>query len=345
MPTTLRRPTLPAGETVACGALILWAAALLLPQGEAVPFSFARLLQAAAVIWHLLSFYLWLVPRWRRLVIERRGPLLGVGFAFGAAFVSSIADASGMSPLALVGLFLWRLFVYVLPFVPPLAWRLPLAPHPVDGAVTLLALFLPRLPGFDGAWFNWFEANQGGLLQGGLGPGSLGGPALLATYFYGVRPWTAAPLDLKPRPGDGRAALAALFLGSLAAWAAGFFDELEAGRAALEATSPTLIRLRWLLLGAGLSALAEELAFRGIVQAGLSKAFSRGSGRWRALRRLGFALFAAALHAAYGPFGMTAVQGLGLSLAIGLMFARTPRYFPAVLAHSLALAVQAFALL
>lgn len=334
MPTVPLLRRIPWPALAAFSALLLWAAVLFSPALQSAAAPPARALQVAASLWHLLSFYLWYVPAWRRHVIERRGPLLGVGFAFGAAFVSTLADASASWRWSLVALFFWRLAVYLVPFVPPLVRRLPPRPHPVDGAVVVLALLLSRIPGFDGAWFAWEGAHPGGLLGGGIGPGSLGAPALLATYFYGVRPWTGAPLDLKARPGDGRSAALAVLL-AVAGGAAGL---LVAGIPPEGAPAGGWELAGWLLLGLGLSALFEELAFRGIFQAGLSKMLLSGrTGLKAAAARLCAALAAAALHGVYGPFGMPRLAGFGFSLGIGWVFAVSNRYFPAALAHGLGL--------
>ena len=336
MPTAPNKPNAPVAEIVAIAALLLWALLLVFsPAAQSLP-AIRRVLLAAAALWHLLSFYLWLVPRWRHHVIEHRGPLLGIGFAFGAAFVGAAADAFRLGAVAAVGLFFLRLLVYSLPFSLPLIMRLPPRPHAVDWGVVTLSLLLPRLPGFDGSWFSWPGEIGGGLLHQGLSPGSLGAPALLATYFYGVRPWTAAPLDLRVRPGDGRTVVAALLLACAGAWMTGIRAGVPWTGSMPETGS--WVWLVWLLSGAGLAALFEELAFRGLVQAGLTKRMAQGRKGWSALAAAAAAAtIASVLHATYGPFGMSWRAGLGFSLGIGLAFTRSNRYFPAALAHALGL--------
>lgn len=264
--------------------------------------------------------------------------MLGIGFAFGAAVVGTVADAPGSSAWSVLGLLVWRLAVYALPFIPPLTWRLPPRPHLADGAVVLLALLLPRLPGFQGIWFTVPGEHPGGLLFGGLGPGSLGAPALLATYFYGARFWTAAPLDLRARSGDGRSALGGFLLATAAAWVATFLGDSARPLATPAGLETAWARLYWAVAGIGLAALFEELVFRGLIQAGIRKVWPRGRAGWTAgVAAATAALAGAALHAIYGPFGMTRPVGFGVSLAIGAVFARSNRYFPAAAAHALTL--------
>ncbi len=60
-------------------------------------------------------------------------------------------------------------------------------------------------------------------------------------------------------------------------------------------------------------------------------------------RLLAAAAAAALLHAVYGPFGLSPELGFVISLALGLVYTRSNRYFPAAVAHGLILLVLAVA--
>lgn len=329
------------GGRVAGGALLPWAVLLLFPASPVATGSAGGVARAVVCLWHLLNVYLWLVPGWRRHVIERRGPLLGVGFAFGAAVVGAVADAFslGATTAALTGA--WRLLLYALPFVATILLRLPFRPHPLDLGVFALAACLPLVPGFDRPWVTLSPAaGSGGLLSAGLGAGSLGGAALLWTYVSGTRFWTLAPCDLKPREGDGRSLLSAWAAGTAAALAAGavLFGTLLANPLAADPSAGGLWGwLEWALAGPGFAALVEVLIFRVLLQSWLAKALTGRVGLSPGRAHAAAAVVTAALHAAYGPFGLGRAVGFFVSLVHGLACARSNRLFPAAAAYALIL--------
>lgn len=331
------------GPAAACAALLAWALVLLYPASPVAARDVPSFFRAVAVVWFLLNVYLWLVPPWRQLVIERRGPLLGFGFAFGAALISLVADAFSRGWLAALGLGAWRFLVLFLPFLPPLVARLPYRPRGIDLGVVILSLLLPILPGFQSLWFPVDLPGQGGgLFRSGLGPGALSAAALLWTYFYGVRFWTLAPLDFKARPGDLGAIAAASFLSLVAAvllrWLPG-----ELGSVWPVLPAGVWEAAWWLLTGIGLAALFETLVFRSILQAWITQGLTRRLSKKTPMPRLLAAAAAALLHAVYGPFGLSPELGFVISLALGLVYTRSNRYFPAAVAHGLILLVLAVA--
>ena len=323
------------GVQLAVAALaLLWALALFgweeqMEKAAAVH----RALAAAATLWFLLNVYLWMAPSWRLSATARRGPLLGFGFAFAAAFVSTLVDGAGRGLVGGIGLFVWRLSLLAAPFALPFRIGRNPQPHPLDALVLAYALLLPHLPGLSGAW--WRTPGAGlflGMDAGGIGAGHLAGAALLATYFYGVRPWSAAPLDGVLRQGDplraaaGAAAAAALAAACGAASGSGVLVEPPAGLGEY---------LAWLLVGAGLASFLEELAVRGLLLPGLARWL-----HWRSSKggRAVLVGAAALLHAALGSYGLSAPAAFGLSLGLGAVNYKTPRLLPAFLAHAAALA-------
>ena len=325
-----------AGGWIAGGTLLLWTVVLLFPTTAPAHPAAGRVVIALAVLWHLLNVYVWLVPAWRRSVIERRGPLLGVGFAFGASVVGSVADLIVAGVPAAAGVWPWRLLVFVVPFLLPLILRLPYRPHLVDLAVIALVIALPHLPGFDRPWMIGAPATEaGGLLATGLSAGSLGGAALLFTYFYGTRYWTLAPLDLKPRKGDGPTLVAAWGLGVAGAIIGALVSQ---GTPLVPVSSPPAGAWHWLwwtLTGAGLTILVETLLFRSLLQTWIAKSLSGLLRNGAMLSGPAAALITAVLHTGYGPFGLSREVGFVVSLALGLVFAKSNRYFPAAVAHGL----------
>lgn len=317
--------------------LLLWTVGLLRwrEQIEA-EVAVHRALLAAGTLWFLLSAYLWMAPSWRRSSIERRGPLLGFGFAFAAAFVSALIDGVDRGGLFGAALFFWRLALLGAPFALPFRIGKRPYPHLLDAVVLVYAVLLPHLPGFGGLWW---RIPQGGLIlgmsAGGIGPGHLAAAGLLTTYFYGVRTWTAAPLDGLLRKGDiGRAAGGAVLGLALAAAGA---SVLGTG-AWLEPWSDRQAYLAWLLVGAGYAAFFEELAVRGLLLAGLPHWLPKGALRSTGARLL-LVLGVALCHAALGSFGLGRAGAFGLSVGIGAVSMKAPRLLPAYLAHAVALAV------
>lgn len=293
----------------------------------------SRVLLSAATLWFLLNVSLWMVPSWRLSATARRGPLLGFGFAFAAALVSSLVDGTGRGVAAGAGLLLWRLALLSAPFALPFRIGRRPQPHSLDALVLAYALFLPHLPGFAGVW--WTTPGAGrflGIDAGGIGPGHLAGAALLTTYFYGVRPWSAAPLDGVLRPGDPARVAAGAAVATVLAAALGAAFE---GGAPAGPASGLQEYLAWLLPGAGLAIFVEELALRGILFPGVPRwlGWKSSTGR-RALLVAAVAL----LHAALGSYGLSAPAAFGLSLGIGAVNQKSPRLLPAYLAHVAALA-------
>lgn len=342
MSTPSFQPTASIGPAIAIGTLLVWAWVLLHPASPIGVSDLPSFVRSLAILWYLLSLYLWMVPAWRRLVIERRGPLLGFGFAFGAAFVSSVADGFHLGGWTALGIGAWRLIVLLTPFIPPLVMRLPRRPHPIDLAVVLLALFLPGVPGFKTIWVAAAApSGTSGILNTGIGPGALSAAALLWTYFYGVRFWTLAPLDLKARSGDVATLVAAWFLGIIAV----SLLSLAPGGFARWPKMPVAPwdGAWWILTGIGLAVLLEELVFRCILQSWMTQALTRRfSGRARPAGVVA-AVAAAFLHAGFGPFGLSRELGFVISLALGLVYTKSNRYFPMVIAHALILLTLAAA--
>ena len=304
-----------------------------------------RFAAAAGGLWLLLNFFAWMVPKWRTHIITTRGPLLGFGFAFAAALVSAGVDAFTVGAGGAALLFVWRAAVLALPFALALKRRLKPYPHSTDLVVAAFAWLLPLVPGFGGAWFTSGEGTAGlfGIGTGGrfeIGPGRLIGLGLLATYFYGARPWTAAALDWKVRQGD---AAIALRMGALAALGAAL-GHAGATAAGIGQAGPS-VQLpagmsfwSFALFGLTLAPAAEELTFRAVLQAGVAKMLPKGvAARWRPWTG---AAVAAALHALFGSFGLSAGAAAGLALGLSLAYPQVNRLLPALLAH-----VAAWALL
>lgn len=301
----------------------------------------------------MANFYLWMVPSWRQSVVERRGPLLGFGFAFAAAAMSAIVDALTYGTWTGVGLFLLRFLVVGIPFLLPHLIALSPYPHRVDVAVILGALLLPILPGFSGTWARFAGVVEPGFLSSSatvspagaaIGPGHLLAFGLVTTYFYGVRFWTAAPLDWRLRSGDVKsiakgigAAIVGALIGRLVGQQGWFFDF---GPALGSFESVFL----WLLLGPVTVSVFEELVFRGLIQAGIPRWIPKGwaSSPGKAVPFVA-AIIAAALHGAIGFWGLSFWPAFGFSLGIGLTFATRIRFLPTVLAHGIALTVLFFA--
>lgn len=318
------------------GMLLFWAFGLLVWEERmeaAVPVH--RIFLAACTLWLLLNAYLWMVPSWRRTSIERRGALLGFGFAFAAALVSALVDGIARGAPAGAGLFAWRMALLAAPFALPFRIGRRPYPHPLDALVLLYALLLPHLPGFGGLW--WTTPDAGpvlGMRAGGIGPGHLAAATLLTTYFYAVRTWSAAPLDGLCRRGDLRRAAggAALALGLTAAVTAlpgaGAQGEPWAGRQEF---------FVWLLVGVGFAAFVEELAVRGLLLAGLRHWLPKEALRPAWAQAL-LVPVVALCHAALGSYGLGRLEAFGLSLGIGAVNLKAPRLLPAYLAHAAALA-------
>lgn len=318
--------------------MLLWALLFLHPASPMSSLRTRGIVAAFVTLWHLLNVYVWFVPDWRRPVIERRGPLLGVGFAFGAAFVGAIADGFWIGVGTAIGWAAVRFVIYAIPFILPLALRLPFRPHPIDLGVIVLVAALPVLPGFDFPWISLsLEPVAGGLLSSGLGAGSLVSAALLFTYFHGARYWTLAPCDLKPRKGDVKSLLSAWSLGTVVALIAGVIFR------GIPVLAPDGLPvgvwgwLEWSLAGLGLAVLVEVLLFRSLLQSWIAKTLSTRLGWVSQYSGLVAALFTAALHAGYGPFGLSREVGFLVSLAQGLVYVKSNRYFPSVVAHALTL--------
>lgn len=323
-------------------ALAVWAAALF-GWREAFQQAIAvhRGVLASATCWFLLNAYLWLVPSWRQSSVERRGPLLGFGFAFAAAFVSAVVDGIDRGALEGLALFAWRMGLLAAPFAAALRVGKRPYPHLLDALVVAYALLLPHLPGFGGLWWRAPDAGSVlGMRADGIGPGHLAAAALLTTYFYAVRPWSAAPLDGVARPGDvGRAAAGAVLAAALAA-AAGAASGPGALHGLPEATQGWLA---WLLVGAGYAAFVEELVMRGILLPGLRHGLPKGVPRSKAVDAV-LVAGVALCHAALGSYGLGAAGAFGLSIAVGAVNSRAPRFLPAYLAHAAALGALAAAL-
>lgn len=329
------------GGWIAGGAVLLWAVLLFVPTSPLAVSSARGVVSGVVVLWHVLNVYLWFVPGWRRSVIERRGPLLGVGFAFGAAFVGAVADALWIGAGAAAATAVWRFLVYALPFIVPLAMKLPYRAHPVDLGVIVMAALLPRVPGFDRPWvFLSPGLEWAGLLTAHLSAGSLGGAALLVTYFSGARFWTLAPCDLIPRKGDGRSLFWAWTLGSATALIVGTLID-RGPLVPMGSFASAWDGLQWLLAGPGLAVVLEVLIFRSLLQSWMTKTLSGRLGWAPMYAGAAAAALTAGLHAAYGPFGLTREAGFFVSLVHGLVYARSNRYFPAFVAYCLILVTLA----
>lgn len=325
--------------------LAIWAIALVIPDFFRPPAGGAPgPAWIIASLWFLLNFIAWMVPGWRERIVERRGPLLGFGYAFAAALVSAAADAFQVGAGKGAILFAVRLALLALPFILPHAMALGRYPHPLDLAVLAFAVMLPRLPVFDGLWIGLEGAGFAGFFgpsPGGIGPGHLAGMALVTTYFYGVRAWTGAPLDWRLRPGDLRAAVENALLGALGAWIGFGLLRLTApaGASAPLALNPAGGLLSaGILVGLTLAPLFEELVARGIVQAALAHWLPKG-GRSPLRRQASLAAAVAGgvlAHAALGFYGLPVSAGAGLSLGIGIGFVRKKRFLPAALGHAAA---------
>lgn len=316
------------------GAACAWAAALLGWKEQFEPIAQVnRTLLAAATLWFLLNVALWMAPSWRLSATARRGPLLGFGFACAAALLSALVDGIARGPASGAGLFFWRFALLAAPFGMPFRIGRRPQPHPLDALVLAYALLLPHLPGFDALWWRMPGAGRIlGMSAGGLGPGHLAGAALLATYFYGVRPWSGAPLDGLLRRGD----LARSAAGAAAAVAAAALCAAASGTGALLHPPDGLGGyLAWLVAGAGYAAFVEELAVRGLLLPGAPRWL-----RWKESkgRRALLVAAGALVHAALGSYGLSPPAAFGLSLAIGAVNQKAPRLLPAYLAHAIALA-------
>lgn len=291
-------------------------------------------------LWFVLNVYVWLVPKYRRLLIERRGPLLGAGFAFGAALISAVIDAFSVGLGAAAALFAVRFLFLLIPFLIPLATKLPRAPHPLDLCVFLYALLLPRFPGFGGVWLTLggaMPAHAGFFAT--LGPGTLGAGALIVTYFFGVRWWSEVVVEWRLRPADHAPALRATALALLGAMVFGLIAEGSlrsfsgVGKSVLFGPGAAASLLAMIAI-----VPVEEVFFRGILLAGLRRAPAlRGSKRLRPVIEPVMAIAVAALHAWWGAYALPAPAAFGLSLGIGLAALGTNRLLPSVLGHGAAL--------
>lgn len=343
-----RRLSIPAGpQAAAAGLLILWAGLLIFGRAQinaATPVG--RAASGAALLWFLLNFIFWFVPSWRASGVERRGPLLGFGFAFAAALISAVVDGAHGGIGVGVSAFFARLVWLGLPFLLPFVVRPSPYPHLIDLGVALYALLLPHLPGFGGEWMRLAAAPASGFFGraaegAAVGAGHLAAVALVSTYFCGARPWTAAPLDWRLRPGDAKhalrcgawAALAALLGWGVAALVAGGeashpIDVREAGGAAA------------LLFGVTVGSLFEGMFFCALLQSGIprwlpkpaAQRFTKGS------LSVVAALLAAFLHAWVGVYGLPPLAGAGFALGLALAYRGVNRMLPAVLGHAAALA-------
>ena len=272
-----RRLSIPWGpQAAAVGLLLLWASLLLVPRGWQInaPTLVGRVALGAVLLWFFLNFIFWFVPSWRASAVERRGPLLGFGFAFAAALISAVVDGVHGGVGVGAGAFFVRLGWLSLPFLLPFLVRPSPYPHLIDLGVALYALLLPYLPGFGGEWMHLPAATAAGFFgraagSATLGPGHLASIALLSTYFCGARPWTAAPLDWRPRPGDGRHALRCGAWAALGAFLGILIAVLLGGGEATPA--PAAGRVPALVFGVTVASLFEGMVFCALLQAGFPR--------------------------------------------------------------------------
>ncbi len=338
---------------VAIIILLIWGAVLAIPAFGWSVHDVPRWAAALFGLWLLLNFYAWMAPTWRTQIVTARGPLLGFGFAFAGALISSVADAFAVGIASALLLFLWRAILLSLPFALALNRRLRPYPHWSDFGVLLFAWLLPLVPGFDGSWFVLEGVGRVGLFAVGfggdalhLGPGRLLGLALISTYFYGARAWTAAPLDWMLREKDAIFAVRMTVLGTVGAIVAHYtLDWVGLGAQSSWIQMPQS-SAGWAFVAFGLilAPVAEELTFRGILQSGISKVAPRSLLAWKH-SALATAALVAVLHAAAGSFGLSTGAAFGLSLGIALVYIRTNRLLPAILAHGAAWAILAIAAL
>jgi len=344
--------------------MLWWTAILFIPDGwKLTGQGVSRIAVGAAIAWYLLNFYAWMVPEWRRNFVERRGPLLGIGFAFGAACIGAVIDALLTGWPSGLAAFAWRWLLLTLPFLVPFAFRPSPYPHRLDLIVLLYALALPRIPGFDGVWATLAHSVGGGFFVGGtagasrsvvLGPGHLAALGLIAAYFYGARAWSAAPLDWRLRSGDGlhvlRTAGFALLgvAATVMALSVTGADPLEAMRAneALLGPGGSLAgSLSRITLALCLAAPSEALVFRGLLQSGLPhwlppRLFS-GDRRLRAALAL---VTSVGAHVALGAYALPWPLSLGFAAGLALAYQRCQRFLPAALGQALSLALIGLAL-
>ncbi len=349
--------------------IVLWAmafiaSAFIISSGWTFPASFAtRVIYTLLVLWFLANAYVWLSPTLRLNLIERRGPLLGFGFAFAAALLSSVGDGLTLGFVQGVGLFFWRLLLLSLPFALPFILKPTAYPHHLDLGVVAYALALPHLPGFSGDWITLPAVTHPGLFaltsaaeSGGaaLGVGTLSALALIGTYFYATRTWSAAPLDLRVRAGDLRhAGLTALFAvvgwsGGVAVTALTTADDVV-GTLAHSVPTRDLFGLggvaevfTHLLMALGLAALFESVVFRGLIQSGWPYWLSRGTTSLKsgAVSVVG-AVVAAILHATIGVYGLGGLVSLGFALGLTFAYRRVGRLLPTATGHAFALLILA----
>lgn len=351
------------GTPALVGALLLiWILALLSggswrDQGGWV----GSLVLLAGSSWFLLNIYAWWVPEWRQSIVQRRGPLLGLGYAFAAALLSAIVDAFFDGIGRGVALFFLRLVLLLIPFIAPFTVKTTPYPHRVDLAVLVYATVLPWLPGMDGTWFEFGLNPYPGLFFGegtlSIGPGVLVAWGLIATYFYGARTWTGAPLDLKIRRGDAKHALRTAGMALLGwaivqavtvVWQAAVNQGPFTWMQALEGVAvqgsgdgdPGHILALW-VVGLAAAIPLEALVVRSVFQAGINHwvPVSWGQKAPKALSSAA-AVVAAAVHALLGVYAVgRGAAAFGFALGLAWAFRRSKRFLPAYLGQAIAFAL------
>lgn len=174
-------------------------------------------LTAVVLLWLVYNFIPWWVLRWRLLIISRRGPLLGFGYAFGAGIVSALAaDTGGLGgTLAMIGL---NMVLLALPFALPFTRRfLPSRPHWTDLLVAAYFVSLLWWWPLDTAIETWENVRLAPFVAA----------TALVTYFIGVRYWNRIVWEWNVRRRDVGLTLAVLaIIGAILWWEYGWPGEL-----------------------------------------------------------------------------------------------------------------------